>query len=180
MKFIKTELEGVYIIENKIFEDERGKFFKTFNKNIFLENGIDVEFRENYYSISKKDVIRGMHFQIPPKDHEKLVYVAKGKVLDVILDLRKNSKSFGKTISIELTSENGRLVFIPKGLAHGFKSLENDTMMVYNVSTEYENECDLGISWDSFNFEWKAKNPIISERDKNFESFAEFIKREMF
>ena len=180
MKFIKTELEGVYIIENKIFEDERGKFFKTFNKNIFLENGIDVEFRESYYSISKKDVIRGMHFQIPPKDHEKLVYVAKGKVLDVILDLRKNSKSFGKTISIELTSENGRLIFIPKGLAHGFKSLEDDTMMVYNVSTEYENECDLGISWDSFNFEWEAENPIISERDKNFESFAEFIKREMF
>lgn len=180
MKFIKTELEGVYIIENKIFEDERGKFFKTFNKNIFLENGIDIEFRESYYSISKKDVIRGMHFQIPPKDHEKLVYVAKGKVLDVILDLRKNSKSFGKTISIELTSENGRLIFIPKGLAHGFKSLEDDTMMVYNVSTEYENECDLGISWDSFNFEWEAENPIISERDKNFESFAEFIKREMF
>lgn len=180
MKFIKTELEGVYIIENKIFEDKRGRFFKTFNKNIFLENGIDVEFRESYYSISKKDVIRGMHFQIPPKDHEKLVYVAKGKVLDVILDLRKNSKSFGKSISIELTSENGRLVFIPKGLAHGFKSLEDDTMMVYNVATEYENECDFGISWDSFNFEWKVKDPIISERDKNFESFVEFIKREIF
>lgn len=180
MKFIKTELEGVYIIENKIFEDERGKFFKTFNKNIFLENGIDVEFRESYYSISKKDVIRGMHFQIPPKDHEKLVYVAKGKVLDVILDLRKNSKSFGKSISIELTSENGKLVFIPKGLAHGFKSLEDETMMVYNVATEYESECDFGIFWDSFNFDWKVKNPIISERDKKFESFAEFIKREVF
>lgn len=180
MKFIKTELEGVYIIENKIFEDERGKFFKTFNKNIFLENGIDIEFRESYYSLSKKDVIRGMHFQIPPKDHEKLVYVAKGKVLDVILDLRKNSKSFGKTISIELTSENGRLVFIPKGLAHGFKALEDDTMMVYNVSTEYENECDFGVSWNSFNFEWEVKNPIISERDKKFESFTEFIKKEIF
>lgn len=180
MKFIKTELEGVYIIENKMFEDERGKFFKTFNKNIFLENGINVEFRESYYSISKKDVIRGMHFQIPPKDHEKLVYVAKGKVLDVILDLRKNSKSFGKSISVELTSENGKLVFIPKGLAHGFKSLEDDTMMIYNVATEYENECDFGISWDSFNFEWEIKEPIISERDKKFESFAEFIKREIF
>lgn len=180
MKFIKTELEGVYIIENKIFEDERGKFLKTFNKNIFLENGIDVEFRESYYSISKKDVIRGMHFQIPPKDHEKLVYVANGKVLDVILDLRKDSESFGKSISIELTSENGRLIFIPKGLAHGFKSLEDDTMMVYNVSTEYEDECDFGISWDSFNFDWKVNKAIISERDKNFENFAEFIKREIF
>lgn len=180
MKFIKTELEGVYIIENKIFEDERGKFFKTFNKNIFLENGIDVEFRESYYSISKKDVIRGMHFQIPPRDHEKLVYVAEGKVLDVVLDLRKNSKSFGKSISIELTSENGRLLFIPKGLAHGFKSLQDNTMMVYNVATEYNPECDFGISWNSFGFDWETKNPVISERDQRFETLQEFLKKEIF
>lgn len=180
MKFIKTELEGVYIIENKMFEDERGKFLKTFNKNIFLENGINVEFRESYYSISKKDVIRGMHFQIPPKDHEKLVYVAKGKVLDVILDLRKDSQSFGKCINVELTDSNGRLIFIPKGLAHGFKSLENETIMIYNVATEYDSKYDSGILWSSFGFNWKLNNPIISERDKSLEKLEEFLKKEVF
>ncbi|MGL5963455.1 MAG: dTDP-4-dehydrorhamnose 3,5-epimerase [Fusobacteriaceae bacterium] len=180
MKFIKTELDGVFIIENKKFNDERGSFFKTYNKNIFLENGIDVEFRESYYSSSKKDVIRGMHFQTPPNDHEKLVYVAKGKVLDVILDLRKQSKTFGKSISVELTEDNEKMIFIPKGLAHGFKSLEEDTLMIYNVATEYNNESDSGISWNSFGFNWEINNPIMSDRDKNFESFTEFSKKEIF
>lgn len=180
MKFIKTELDGVYIIENKVFEDSRGKFLKIFNKELFLENGIDIEFKESYYSVSKLNVIRGMHFQLPPEDHEKLVYVAKGKVLDVILDLRKNSQSFGKYITIELDDKNGKFIFIPKGLAHGFKSLEDDTIMVYSVATEYSPKYDSGILWNSFGFNWNLNNPIISERDKALEKLEEFLKKEVF
>lgn len=180
MELIKTELDGVFIIKNKIFKDIRGKFIKTYHNIEFKENNFCTAFKESYFSVSKKDVIRGMHFQLPPSDHEKLVYVAKGKVLDVILDLRKNSKTYGKAISIELSDENAYSVYIPKGFAHGFKTLEDESIMVYNVATVYSQECDYGIKWDSFGFDWKVEKPIISERDKNFETFEEFSKKEVF
>ncbi|SJZ57930.1 dTDP-4-dehydrorhamnose 3,5-epimerase [Cetobacterium ceti] len=180
MEFIKTDIEGVFIIENKIFKDERGQFIKTFNSEIFKNNGIDISFLESYYSISNKDVIRGMHFQLPPEDHSKLVYVIKGSVLDVVLDLRRNSKTFGKSIFVNLSEENKRSLYIPKGLAHGFKSLEDNTVMVYNVSTGYDNKSDYGILWNSFGFDWKIENPILSKRDKEFETFNEFFKKEIF
>lgn len=180
MEIIKTELEGVFIIKNKIFQDERGIFIKTYNKNEFEKNNLCIEFKESYFSISNKDVIRGMHFQLPPFEHEKLVYVAKGKVLDVIVDLRKNSKTLGKYISLELSEENGYSVYIPKGLAHGFKALEDGSIMVYNVATVYNSESDYGIRWDSFGFDWKTEEPILSARDKKFESMNDFLKKEVF
>ncbi len=180
MKLIETELEGVFIIENFYSSDDRGSFTKTFNKNFFEENNLCTVFTENYFSKSKKDVIRGMHFQLSPFDHDKLVYVPSGAVLDVILDLRKNSKTFGKYICINLSELNKKSVYIPKGLAHGFKSLEDDTIMMYNVSTVYQREADFGISYDSFDFDWQVENPIISERDKNLISFEEFIKNSPF
>lgn len=180
MEIISTEISGVYIIKNRIFKDERGTFIKTFHKEEFKKNNLCDEFKESYFSVSQKNVIRGMHFQLPPNDHEKLVYVAKGKVLDVILDLRKESKTFGKSISIELSEENGYSIYIPKGLAHGFKSLEDNTIMVYNVTTVYNQESDYGILWNSFQFDWKAINPIMSERDKSFETLAEFSKKDIF
>lgn len=180
MELIKTELEGVFIIKNNIFKDIRGKFIKTYHKLDFEKNNLCTDFQESYFSVSDKNVIRGMHFQLPPDDHEKLVYVAKGKILDVILDLRKESKTFGKYISIELSDENGYSVYIPRGLAHGFKSLEDGSIMVYNVSTVYSSKCDYGVKWDSFGFDWDIENPIMSERDKNFETFEEFSKKEVF
>uniref|UniRef100_UPI0035632619 dTDP-4-dehydrorhamnose 3,5-epimerase family protein n=1 Tax=Ilyobacter sp. TaxID=3100343 RepID=UPI0035632619 len=115
MKLIKTELKGVFIIETFHAEDERGSFTKTYNKKFFKENKLCSKFKESYYSVSKKDVIRGMHFQLPPHDHEKLVYVIKGKIIDVILDLRKKSETYGKYISIELSEENRHSIYIPKG-----------------------------------------------------------------
>lgn len=174
MKLIKTELEGVLIIENFHASDDRGSFTKTYHKEFFQENRLCTHFRESYFSVSKKNVIRGMHFQLPPHDHEKLVYVAKGEVIDVILDLRKESRTYGKAISIILNESNQRSVYIPKGLAHGFKSIQDNTIMIYNVSTVYNNKSDFGIRYDSFNFDWKVENPIISDRDKALITFERF------
>lgn len=180
MKIESTELEGVYVIYNFNAADERGLFVKSFNKNTFKENNLDFEIRESYYSISNKNVIRGMHFQLPPYDHEKLVYVPKGSILDVIVDLRKKSKTYKKFISVNLSDENKKSIFIPKGLAHGFKSLENYTITVYNVATEYNPSNDHGIRFDSFDFDWEVTNPILSQRDLSFELLGDFVKYNPF
>ena len=174
MKIERTAIEGVYIIDNFNAADDRGLFVKTFNSNSFKENNLDFKIRESYYSISKKNVIRGMHFQLPPHDHEKLVYVSKGSILDVIVDLRKKSKTYKKFISVNLSDENKKSIFIPRGLAHGFKSLENDTITVYNVATEYNPIADMGIKFDSFGFNWETEEPIVSKRDSTFGFFKEF------
>lgn len=180
MELVKTELEGVYIIKNFNADDNRGSFVKTFHKEFFKKHNLCTEFNESYFSISKKDVIRGMHFQLPPFDHEKLVYVPKGKILDVILDLRKNSKTYGKSISVELSDKNRDSIYIPKGLAHGFMSLENETITVYNVAAVYEKDADYGIMFNSFKFDWQCTEPIMSERDKKFVTFDEFEKTNPF
>jgi dTDP-4-dehydrorhamnose 3,5-epimerase len=174
MTIQKTELEGVYIIDNFVAKDERGTFVKTFNQQQFKDNELEFEIRESYFSISQKDVIRGMHFQMPPYDHQKLVYVAQGSIIDVIVDIRVNSKTYKKSISVELSEENRKSVFIPKGFAHGFKSLEDNTITIYNVSSEYNSNFDAGLSYDSFGFDWKVESPIISSRDLMFESVNEF------
>jgi dTDP-4-dehydrorhamnose 3,5-epimerase len=174
MTIEKTELAGVYIIDNFVAKDERGTFVKTFNINEFEKNGLEFEIKESYFSISQKDVVRGMHFQFPPYDHNKLVYVAQGSIIDVIVDLRKESNTYRKFISVELSADNCKSVFIPKGFAHGFKSLEDNTLTVYNVSSEYNSSADSGISYDSIDFDWELPNPIISQRDLLFEKVNEF------
>ena len=176
----ETALEGVYIINNFNAIDNRGLFAKTFNKNYFNENNLDFEIKESYYSVSNKNVIRGMHFQLPPNDHEKLVYVPKGSIIDVVLDLRKESKTFKQFISVELSDENKRSIFIPKGLAHGFKSLRNDTITVYNVSTEYDEKSDQGITYNSFGYNWNSDEIIMSNRDKEFKSLDSFCETNPF
>ena len=174
MKIERTKIEGVFIIDNFNAADDRGLFVKSFNKNTFKENNIDFEIRESYYSISNKNVIRGMHFQLPSFDHEKLVYVPKGSILDVIVDLRKKSKTYKQHISINLSEENKKSVFIPKGLAHGFKSMKDGTITVYNVATEYNPKSDMGIKFNSFGFDWESESYIISERDTAFLTLEQF------
>ena len=180
MTFEETKLEGVVIVNNFNASDNRGIFIKTFNKNDFSENNLDFEVRESYFSISNKDVIRGMHFQLPPHDHEKLVYVPKGSVLDVVIDLRKNSTTYKQFITVNLSSENKKSIFIPKGLAHGFKSLEDNTITVYNVATEYNSDSDMGINYNSFGFDWEANEAILSNRDKEFLSLQQFCLNNPF
>jgi dTDP-4-dehydrorhamnose 3,5-epimerase len=174
MKLEETVLEGVYIIDNFNASDNRGLFAKTFNKNLFYENNLDFEIRESYYSVSKKNVIRGMHFQLPPHDHEKLVYVPLGEIIDVVVDLRKNSSTYKEFISVKLSAKNKKSIFIPKGLAHGFKAMEDNTITVYNVTSEYNNTFDRGISYDSFGFDWEVEKPLLSGRDCSFNTLKAF------
>lgn len=180
MTLEKTLLKDVFIINNFNVNDERGIFVKTFNKNLFNEINLNFEIRESYYSISKKNVIRGMHFQLPPHDHDKLVFVPKGAIIDVVVDVRKKSPTFGKYISVELSEQNKKSIIIPKGLAHGFKSLFDETITVYNVSSEYDPQSDYGIHYKSFGFDWQSKNPIVSSRDSTFLGFSDFINNNPF
>jgi len=174
MKLINTTMDGVFILENFKMNDSRGEFVKIFHKNLFSESKLCNNFSESYFSVSHKDVIRGMHFQLPPHDHEKLVFVAKGAILDVVVDLRKNSKTYQHYIVVELSETNRHSLYIPKGCAHGFKSLEDGTITVYNVGTVYNSEFDCGILYDSFGFNWEIENPIISDRDRGFRTLEEF------
>lgn len=180
MRIIETELSGVFIIENFHTFDDRGEFTKTYHELVFKNNDLCTDFKESFFSISKRDVIRGMHFQVPPYDHEKLVYVVKGEMVDVVLDLRKSSKTYKKSISVILSDKNHRSIYIPKGLAHGFKSITDETITVYNVSTIYNKENDYGIRYDSFGFDWKVSDPILSERDSDFMTLNNFLNENPF
>lgn len=169
-----TDLEGLKIIETNHFVDERGMFHKFFSKEEYKSLGLDCEFGEDYYSVNKKNVIRGMHFQIPPADHVKLVYVTSGKIVDVCLDIRKNSKTYGRWFSVELSANVAKCIYIPKGFAHGFVSLEDNTCVHYMQTTCYNKDCDCGISYKSFGFDWGVDNPIVSGRDLVHPDFKDF------
>lgn len=174
MQILKTEIEGLVVLEPRVFEDSRGKFIKIFNDAFFQQNSLDVEIKESYFSLSNKDVIRGMHFQAPPHAHIKIVYVPHGKILDVVLDLREDSPTYGKFYSLELSDENAKVIIIPKGLAHGFKSLQDNTNVTYMQTTGYAAENDGGVAYNSFGFDWQCDNPQLSARDLSFECFSEF------
>lgn len=171
MEILETKLNGIYIIKNQHFSDSRGEFIKIYNNNNF---NLNTDFKEQYYSISNKGVIRGMHFQLPPYDHVKLVSLIKGRAKDIILDLRKFSNTYGNFISVELSESSKDSIYIPSGFAHGFEALESGTIMLYNVSTVYNSEYDEGILWDSFGANWNTSTPILSNRDKSFIEFKNF------
>jgi len=174
MQLNELEIPGVFLIDNFVHEDKRGLFVKTFNKNKFLSYNILLEeFREIYYSISHKNTIRGMHFQTPPSAHAKLIYLVSGSVTDVLLDLRKQSLFYGKFYEVELIAHRNAL-YIPVGIAHGFKVHEDNTIMVYNQTTEYDPENDKGIHYASFNYDWNINEPILSERDRSFINLNDF------
>lgn len=175
MELAPTILNGCFEVKPFFIEDDRGAFVKTFNAELFTEFGLQTEWREEYYSNSRKGVIRGMHFQTPPHDHEKLVYCLSGKALDVILDLRNESRTYGRFISIELDAKKGQGMFIPKGMAHGFLALTENVLMAYKVATTYAPKNDAGIRWDSFGCDWGIKNPIISTRDSKHPILKDFI-----
>jgi dTDP-4-dehydrorhamnose 3,5-epimerase/CDP-3, 6-dideoxy-D-glycero-D-glycero-4-hexulose-5-epimerase len=166
-----TPIAGLYLLSTQAFFDERGKFKKLVSKEIFDTLSLESNFIELYYSISKKDVIRGMHFQSPPMDCVKVVYVAIGKIRDVCLDLRLESKTYGKFFSCVLSGNGDQYLYIPKGIAHGFATLEDNSIVNYAQTACYSKTHDLGIRYDSFGFDWHITKPIISERDKDFPEF---------
>jgi dTDP-4-dehydrorhamnose 3,5-epimerase len=169
-----SSLSGLLLLKNNVLQDNRGCFYKSFNREFFVKNGLDSDFKESYYSVSHKNVIRGMHFQTPPFEHTKLVYVSQGSIVDVVLDLRKSSPTYGQYISLELDANKGNALYIPKGMAHGFCSIENNTIVNYLQTSVYSKDNDFGILYNSFNFDWPIIRPIISERDLSFPSFQQF------
>ena len=174
MKNLKeTNIPGVYEIEMFHAGDDRGMFVKPYHKNTLENWGLEAEFRESFYSTNQKGVVRGMHFQYPPDDHAKLVYCSSGRLLDVILDIRVGSPTFGQVAEIELTEDNYKAVYMPKGVAHGFAVLEDNTCMVYLTSTVHSPNNDGGVLFNSFGYQWPFENPVNSERDKAFPTLAE-------
>lgn len=174
MKIIPTLFEGLFVLETIHFQDNRGGFQKLFNYDSFNEHGLDTNFKEFYYSISQKNVIRGMHFQLPPYDHTKLVYVSKGRIKDVVVDIRSKSGTYGQYFSMELDDKNTRYLYIPKGFAHGFLSLEDSSIVNYAQTSCYNKEADCGIAHDSINLDWGIINPIVSGRDLTFGRLENF------
>ena len=187
MKVEKTEFEGMLVIKPDVFEDNRGKFLELYHKEKFAGLGIPKEFVQDNQSISKKGVLRGLHFQIPPFSQGKLVFVVKGKVLDVAVDLRKNSPTYKKYFSILLSEENKFLLWIPEGFAHGFLSLEEGTIFEYKCTNPYHKESEMGIIWNDAEFaidwhfkEYGIEKPVISEKDAKLPSFKEIERFSYF
>ena len=175
MKINKTFIENLLIIEPQLFKDDRGFFYESYNKNN-LDKVINIVFVQDNESKSDKGVIRGLHFQAPPFEQTKLVRCVSGNILDVAVDLRTNSKTYGKSFSIELSSENNKQLFIPKGFAHGFQVLSETAIVNYKVDNFYNPTSDSGIIWNdkdlSINWNLDLK-PILSVKDLTLISFKE-------
>ena len=176
MKFIDQPLGGLYEFEYPCFSDERGVFAKPFHSESLFELGLNSDFKEFFFSDSNKDVLRGMHFQLPPHGHDKLVFVSSGCVLDVVLDIRHSSPTFGEFVSFELFENDQRCLYISSGFAHGFLSLEDNSRINYLVTSLHSPTHDTGVRWDSFNFNWPVSSPIISPRDSDLLTLEDFGK----
>lgn len=174
MELTETKISGAYEIQLPFSEDDRGDFVKILHADSFLESGLKADFKESYYSTSKEGVLRGMHFQVPPHDHEKLVYAVEGKVIDVLLDLRPASSTFQQYYSLELAKNKHNAIYIPKGVAHGFCVPEGSATLVYMTTTVYNQDADAGVLWNSFGFDWPVHEPQISERDQGFSELGSF------
>ena len=182
---METEIKDLVVIEPQIFEDSRGCFFESYNYNTFKEIGIDNIFVQDNHSKSLKGVLRGMHFQKGEYSQTKLISILRGSILDIVVDLRKDSKTFGKYFSIELNEKDKKMLFIPKNFAHGFLTLEDNTEIFYKCDNFYEPKSEAGIIWNDgdLNIEWNLKKYnineselIISEKDKKNMSFKEYKK----
>lgn len=179
MEVIKTGIEGVFIIEPKVFGDNRGYFFESFNAREFAEKtGEEVIFVQDNESMSHYGVLRGLHFQLPPYSQSKLVRVVKGKVIDVAVDIRKGSSTYGKYVSCEMTGENKRQFFVPKGFAHGFCVLSDEAVFQYKCDEFYHPEAEGAIAWNdpniAINWPITAEEIILSEKDKHHPCLKDF------
>ena len=168
-------LSDCYEINSYIHRDPRGVFAKFCINQAFNEVGLDQGFAEDFFTVSKNNVIRGMHFQVPPKSQYKVICCMRGRIIDVLLDLRIGSPTYLNTESMELSGNHPKLIFMPPGIAHGFLSLEDDSIMLYKVNEGYSRELDQGIRWNSFGYKWSVETPITSERDDCLPLLSDFI-----
>ncbi len=176
MKVIDTGFPGLFELEPRVFEDARGYFYESYNKSQFEQLGVREEFVQDNQSLSQSNVLRGLHFQAPPHAQGKLVRVITGAVLDVALDIRKGSPTYGKFHTVELTEENKKLFWIPAGFAHGFCTLRDNTIFAYKCTDVYNKPSEGCILWNDHDLaiDWGLDDPIISEKDKEGTPWAEF------
>jgi len=178
MKFVNTPIEGLVIIEPTVFEDDRGYFSESYNKKKFEKAIGNISFVQDNESKSSRGVLRGLHFQKPPYAQAKLVRCIEGKVLDIAVDIRDGSDTYGQNVSVELSGENKKQVFIPRGFAHGFLVLSNTAIVSYKVDNSYAPTYDAGIRWDdpTLNIQWgvNESDVLVSEKDAKLPFFSEF------
>jgi len=174
MNITKTNIDGLFIIEIKPFYDQRGQLFKPFISSFYLNNigkNININIKEVWFTKSKLNVVRAMHLQTGEFACEKIVAIIQGKVHDVILDMRKESATYGNVFDIELSENSPQALFIPIGCAHGYRVISDDAIVMYMTTQEHSPKDDTGIKYDSFGFDWGIENPIISEKDRNLPPF---------
>ncbi len=179
MILTQKRLEGLYEIELKPIEDNRGFFMRTYDSSILIKMGLNREWvQENHSSSMQKNTVRGLHFQLAPHIDAKLIRCIRGEIFDVVVDIRKDSPTFGQWESIILSEKNKKELFIPRGFAHGFCTLTDNCDIIYKHDNYYNRDCDAGILWkdSSLAIEWPVKNPILSERDLKLPEFNEFVQ----
>lgn len=174
MQVIKSKIEGCFEIIFNDLKDKRGGFIKTFHEDIFKELNIDLKVTEEYFTYSTKNVFRGLHFQIPPMALDKVVFCVSGRVTDYVVDIRKNSPTYGQYLAFDLDGQKPKAIFMGKGLAHGFYVKSDFAMMQYKTSAVYDAKCDAGISYKSFDFAEDIVTPVISDRDAAFVTLDQF------
>ena len=177
-QFRRLEIPDVVLIEPQVFPDPRGLFMELYQQSSFFENGIRATFVQDNLSFSTHGVLRGLHFQKPPKAQGKLVTVLKGKIFDVAVDLRKESPTYGQWVSVELSSEHPQMLWIPEGFAHGFQVISEEAIVFYKVTQEYAPDLDAGIRWDDpdLAIPWPIPNPILSSKDATLPYLKELRK----
>jgi dTDP-4-dehydrorhamnose 3,5-epimerase len=177
MDILTTEIEGLLLIQPRVFEDDRGHFMEFFRKDKIREVGIGFEFVQENESRSKKNVLRGLHYQEPPFEQGKLVRVVSGMAQDVALDIRKNSSTYGQWYSHKLSEENKTMLWIPPGFAHGFLALEDDTVLQYKCTAYYNRDSERSIRWNDpqLAIRWQVPNPLLSDKDRNAALFNQLI-----
>ncbi len=178
MQIITTGIEGLVEIVPTVFHDNRGWFYEFFKQSAFEAAGIKESFTQENISFSRKGVIRGMHFQLPPYEQAKLVSVLQGSVLDVVVDLRSNSPTFGRVHTCLLTAKKHNMLMVPAGFAHGFAALE-DTIFIYKTTSQYHPASEQGVRWNDpqLNISWPIDNPLLSEKDRNLPTLAELLEK---
>ena len=176
MEILETKIKDLLIIKPRVFEDARGYFFESYNKDVFTKHHIHVDFIQDNQSLSHRGVLRGLHFQSPPFAQGKLVRVITGAVLDVAVDIRKSSPTYGQHVTIELTEENKTMFYIPPGFAHGFATLRDNTIFSYKCTQTYHKESEGTVLWNDsdLKIDWQLENPLLSYKDMNGIIFKSF------
>ena len=178
----ETPIKNLVLLKPEVYKDQRGGFLEAYRQSKFKELGHDIEFVQDNMSHSKKNVIRGLHYQLPPASQVKLVMVPHGEILDIAVDLRPNSPTFKEHYSVVLSSENRHMLLVPAGFAHGFSVLSDEATIYYKCNDYYNSELERGIRWDDseLNIDWKVNDPVLSDKDKNLPALSDLEESDLF